>query len=131
MANILVIDDEPVLLDLISTSLQRDGHHVTAISDPMSAFDSVDNAKPVFALVLTDVDMKPMSGFEIVKQLNHKGWRGPVLFMSGHSSLSGAVGGKLAGRAMIEKPFTASQLRTAVTRALTKESKAGTPSPGN
>jgi CheY-like chemotaxis protein len=39
MANILVIDDESVLLTLISNTLRLDGHTVTALSEPLAALD--------------------------------------------------------------------------------------------
>jgi CheY-like chemotaxis protein len=63
MANILVIDDEPGLLGLISTTLRQDGHCVTALNDPLAAIEGAMNGGPAIDLLLTDVSMKPISGF--------------------------------------------------------------------
>ena len=118
MAYILVIDDEPTLLRLIATFLRRDGHDVVALSEPLAAFDSVVNAEPEFGLVLIDVDMRPVNGFEVVRQLAEKGWRGPVLFMTGHSTLADDMIPSAHEPAILGKPFTSGELRSAVTDAL-------------
>jgi two-component system cell cycle sensor histidine kinase/response regulator CckA len=120
MANILVIDDESLVLDLISATLRRDGHNVTAMADPLAAIDAFINGRLAIDLLLTDVSMSPISGFEIFKRMLSAGFDGPVLFMSGYSALSGAIVGSLGERAIIEKPFTAAELRAAVGRAVAK-----------
>jgi two-component system OmpR family response regulator len=118
MATILVIDDEPIVLDLIAAALQMQGHNVIALLDPLSALDSSNVAPAAIDLLVTDISMKPISGFEVVKHLNQLGFNGPVLYMSGHSSLAAAIAGTMGEAAVIEKPFTVEQLRSAVGRAL-------------
>jgi DNA-binding NtrC family response regulator len=117
MANIFVIDDEQLLLSLISTTLRLDGHNVTAFQDPLSLVEA-DGHLPI-DLLLTDVEMKPINGFEVVKRLNLRGFTGPVLFMSGYSYPPSAISGIIGRRTVIEKPFTSGQLRAAVSEALT------------
>lgn len=91
MANILLIDDEPVLLDVVSNTLRHDGHDVTAMGNPLSALlASYAGGNPI-DLVLTDIDTKPISGFEVVRRLTRKGFDGSVLFMSEYPSLAAAV----------------------------------------
>ncbi len=125
MANILVIDDEPVLLDLISNTLRLDGHQVAAISEPLKALDYFKNGDSPVDMLITDVELKPLSGFEMVKRLNNMGFTGPVLFISGHSNLAGAIADSLGARSVIEKPFTASRFRAAVRSALVKRKVTG------
>ncbi len=120
MAHVLVIDDESVLLGLIATTLQRDGYTVTPMVDALAAIDSFVTSQLPVDLLLVDVTMQPISGFEIVKRLVKAGFAGPVLFMSGYTSLSGAITESMGVSAMIEKPFTAPELRTAVKKALAK-----------
>ena len=120
MANILVIDDEPVLLNLIATALRLDGHTIKAICDPLAALDAHGDEQSPIDLLLTDIDMVPISGFELVKRLSKTGFNSPVLFMSGYAALAGAVAESLGERAVLEKPFTAAQLRSAVHRMLSK-----------
>jgi len=118
MAHILVIDDESILLNLISLTLQQDGHTVTAISDPMSAIDSAVDGKPPVDLLLTDVNMRPIGGPELVRRLNQAGCNPPVLFMSGDPALSNLMAGTSCQHAVIDKPFTTGELRFAVARIL-------------
>jgi DNA-binding NtrC family response regulator len=127
VAHILVVDDEHILLDLISSVLRTDGHTVTSLSDPSLASDYVKNA--AIDLILTDVTMRPISGFEMVKRLTILGFEGRVLFMSGFSNLSAAISRSVGVRAIIEKPFTAIELRRSVKRVLSgTKAKATQPS---
>lgn len=118
MASILVIDDERALLDLVSNCLRRDGHKVTAMTGPSAAIDFFISGRLTVDLLLTDVKMTPMSGFETFRRLTEAGFSGPVLFMSGYSALSSAVAEKLGGSAIIEKPFTAPDICAAVNLCL-------------
>ena len=118
MAHILVIDDELVLLDLISQTLRLEGHTVTALSDPLAAMDSAGAGKPPVDLLLTDVNMKPVTGPELVKRLIVAGFTAPVLFMSGYPAFSSVLAGSGSCHAVIDKPFTIGELRMVVSRIL-------------
>jgi DNA-binding NtrC family response regulator len=120
LANILVIDDEPVLLGLVSTALRRDGHQVTAMDDPLAATAAYKSGGLPVDLLLADVSLRPISGFEIFKRFMKAGFNGPVLFMSGYPAVSGIIVESIGARAVLEKPFTAPELRSAVRQALSK-----------
>ena len=118
MAHILVVDDEPLLLDLISATLRLDGHEVTAVGDPPAALSMQEAGQLPVDLLLTDVEMRPISGFELVRRLTKLGFDSPVLFTTGYPALSDVVAGSLGARFILEKPFTAAQLRGVVRNAL-------------
>jgi len=118
MANVLVLDDEPTVLDLICKILRLDGHSVRAMSDPVAVLDFISQAGAGIDLFLTDIATKPLSGFELVDLLIGAGFHAPVIFMSGYSALAEAVGASLEVRELLEKPFTAAKLRAAVGTAL-------------
>lgn len=120
MANILLVDDEPVLLGLISNTLRLDGHEVSAVCNPLMALASQSAGQTPIDLLLTDIDLKPISGFELVNRLSKIGFNGSVLFMSEYPALVAAVAESLGERAILEKPFTATQLRGAIAKALRK-----------
>jgi DNA-binding NtrC family response regulator len=120
VANILVIDDEPVLLDLISNTLRLDGHNVTALSSPLAALDAQAVRHPPIDLLLTDISMEPISGHELVRRMSKTGFTGPVLFMSGYPALTADVAEALGECTALEKPFTAVQLRSTVKRVLAR-----------
>jgi DNA-binding NtrC family response regulator len=118
MANILVVDDEPLLLDLISTILRLDGHNVRAMGDPITALNFQEAGEAPIDLLVTDISLKPISGFELVTGLSKKGFNSPVLFASGYPALYWAVPDSMRDYPILEKPFTAAQLRAAVRGAL-------------
>jgi DNA-binding NtrC family response regulator len=119
MATILVIDDEALLLGLICNTLRLAGYDVIALSDPLIALDHQRKGQFPIDLILTDIAMKPISGFELVNRLTKAGFENPVLFMSGYPALSHVVENSFGRRSILEKPFTAAQLRTAVRSNLT------------
>ncbi len=118
MANILVIDDEPLLLDLIANILRLDGHNVRALCDPVAALDFQEAGEASIGLLVTDITLKPITGFELVTSLSKTGFNGPVLFTSGYPALYWAAANRVRDYPILEKPFTAAQLRAAVGRAL-------------
>jgi DNA-binding NtrC family response regulator len=126
VARLLVVDDENIVLDLIATVLRTDGHTVTALSDPSMASDCPNIA--AIDLILTDVTMTPFSGFELVKRLTILGFDGQVLFMSGFPNLSASISRSIGEWSVLEKPFTALELRKAVKRVLSG-TKAKVPQP--
>lgn len=124
MSHILVVDDEQLLLDLIANTLRLEGHEVVALSDSLDALRLQTIAHRPFDLLLTDIHSKPISGFELVKRLASEGITMPVLFMSGYPAMNGVIASGLGDRALLEKPFTAQQLRAAVKKALQRKSAA-------
>jgi len=118
MPNIAIVDDEPILLDLLSTLLLRDGHEVLALGSPVAALDSILSGQTQFDLLLTDVEMNSITGFDLVKQLMEAGFKSPVIFMSGYPRVPAELGSDLRKMAVLEKPFTAGELRAAVALAL-------------
>src|SRR5579859_6609853 len=123
VANILVIEDEPVLLGLVATTLRLEGHNVLDFCDARSALLAQGTRWTFIDLLLADVDMKSISGSELLSRLNRMGFRSPVIFMSGYPSLAWQVAKDLGGRSILEKPFTAEELRSAVRNALPKSKR--------
>ena len=118
MALIFVIDDEPLVLDLTCAVLRREGHEVRGFGDPVSGCDAVIAAIPKIELLLTDTDMKPMSGFQVVTKIRKEHIDCPVIFISGHHGFSALITDAFGRWAAIEKPFTAVTLRKTVNAVL-------------
>ena len=126
MAHILVIENEDVLLGLISSTLRSEGHLLIETSDAIEALSIVVQRKQEVDLVLLDVELKPISGFEFVKRMAQKGIDIPALFISGYSGVTGVIASTLGKGAVIEKPFTASALRQSVAKFLAKINRRST-----
>jgi CheY-like chemotaxis protein len=67
VARILVVDDNPTNLDLMTYLLGAFGHQTTGVADGAAALEAVQNG--AFALVLTDILMPGMDGYELARQL--------------------------------------------------------------
>ena len=77
MARILAVDDERAILDALARVLGRDGHEVVKAADP-TAVPGMDLSR--FDLVLCDVMMPGLDGFELVRQIRPD-FDGPIVFL--------------------------------------------------
>ena len=89
MARILAVDDERAILDAIARVLGRDGHEVVKAADP-TAVPGMDLSR--FDLVLCDVMMPGLDGFELVRQIRPD-FDGPIIFLTARVAEEDAVAG--------------------------------------
>lgn len=118
MARILAIDDEQAILDALTRVLVRDGHEVVRANDPTQV-PGMDLAR--FDLILCDVMMPGLDGFELVRQIR-PAFDGPILFLTAKVAEEDAVTGYgLGADDYVRKPFGAAELRAKVTAHLRRE----------
>lgn len=109
--SILVVEDEPALLHVISRMLHNLGYCVLKALSPGDAIDHVRNLAEHIDLVLTDVVMPSMNGRELITQLRHHRSEIKCLFMSGYPEAIMDENGLLEnGVEFIAKPFTSEQI---------------------
>lgn len=90
MANVLIVDDQPDMVELSGELLQSAGHHVRTGSNGEEGLKSLDS-EPLPDCVLLDVDMPVLSGPEMVhRMLLHDAGeeRIPILLISGRDDLA-------------------------------------------
>ena len=87
MARILAVDDERAILDALARVLGRDGHEVVRAADP-TAVPGMDLSR--FDLVLCDVMMPGLDGFELVRQIRPD-FDGPIVFLTARVAEEDAV----------------------------------------
>lgn len=120
MANILAIDDDRAILDAIARVLKRDGHEVALASDPMGV-PTMDLSR--YDLVLSDVMMPGLDGFELVRQIRSH-FDGPILFLTAKVAEEDAVVGLgLGADDYVRKPFGAAELRAKVAAHVRREQR--------
>lgn len=118
MARILAIDDERAILDALARVLGRDGHEIVKVTDPTQV-PTMDLAN--FDLILCDVMMPELDGFELVRQIRPS-FDGPILFLTAKVAEEDAVTGYgLGADDYVRKPFGAAELRAKVTAHLRRE----------
>lgn len=108
---VLLVEDEPTVLQLTSQLLGSLGFKVIEANSSDQALRVMENSAPEIDLLLTDVVMPGMNGIQLAKQLNqlHPGLK--VLFMSGYSEEAISSPEEITeGRHFIQKPFSLESL---------------------
>jgi CheY-like chemotaxis protein len=116
---ILLVEDEPMVLDLSRRLLERLGYRVLTASTPQQALATAAEHAGAIDLLFTDVVMPLMSGPDLATQLVGLYPRMHCLFASGHfaqdSQVEDIVG---PGKHFLQKPFSTSELAVKVREAL-------------
>jgi CheY-like chemotaxis protein len=114
VASVLVVEDEPRIRELIRVVLTRAGHDVVAVAGPHEAL-AVLQRRPTIEVLLTDVIMPDMTGYDLADQARARLPAIRVIFTSGfardaarHSAADG----------FLPKPFTFDALTAVVQQAL-------------
>jgi sigma-B regulation protein RsbU (phosphoserine phosphatase) len=105
-ANILIVDDTPANLSLLSQMLSSQGYRVRAANSGPRALESAHTLPP--DLILLDIRMPGMNGFEVCEQLKTDSLTSdiPVIFISALNELQDKIHGfKVGGVDYITKPF--------------------------
>jgi len=114
--SILVVDDEPEMLDILKQVLAAAGHRVVTADNGREAISLL--AREKFDLVLTDLLMPERDGTEVIGELRTKYRDVPVVAMSGGGRMPRGEYLKIAkmfgAHAMLEKPFTNEQLLSTI-----------------
>jgi CheY-like chemotaxis protein len=67
LKKVMVIDDDPAILSTIATQLKKEPILLTCISNPVDALQEINNME--FDLIICDIMMEPISGFEVLKTI--------------------------------------------------------------
>jgi len=111
---ILVVEDNPLTRKMLRITLETDGYSVTEAGDGRSALAALEQGVP--ALVLQDLILPDMNGFELIRQLRSRGGSGiPILALSGFLSRVEEARG---AEAVFIKPFSMRELGRFAPRGL-------------
>jgi CheY-like chemotaxis protein len=114
---ILVVDDEEALRTVLSTELTSEGYEVTAASDGGEAIDFVKSND--YDLVLLDIKMPNVDGFEVLKFIKGDKPRIKVIMLTGFADLKNAIESKrLGAEDFVSKPYDLVDLLTTIERVL-------------
>jgi CheY-like chemotaxis protein len=108
---ILVVEDEPAMLEVASRLLTGGGYRVITAPDGEAALRIVDEHAGEIDLLLTDVVMPGMLGKEVATRVSAARPGIAVLYMSGYAQgVIGPIGDLATGHPIIDKPFTEAAL---------------------
>lgn len=104
-----MVDDEPNIVELLEASLSFHGFEVATCGDGRSALTRAKEWRP--DLMVTDVMMPGLNGFELVRSLRADGHHFPVVFLTAKDAVEDRVAGlTLGGDDYIVKPFSLSEV---------------------
>jgi two-component system, cell cycle sensor histidine kinase and response regulator CckA len=109
-ATILVVDDEPTVLETVRDGLMAHGYEVLTAGSGEEALQVALAHQGVIALALIDVVMPVMSGPDVARRLHQARPDLKILFMSGFSTELVVVHGITAGDPLLVKPFSLESL---------------------
>jgi len=119
---VFIIDDDSSVRDAVSLLLRTDGLNVAAFASAAAFLEAVTVQQP--GCLVLDVRMPGMSGLDLQKQLQARGFRMPILFMTGHGDVPMAIRAMKAGAFdFLEKPFQGAKLLERVREALALDAR--------
>jgi two-component system OmpR family response regulator len=126
-ARLLVVDDEPTILELLSGSLRFAGFDVVTAASGAEALRVSAAVRP--DLILLDVMMPDVDGFEVIRRIRSGGPRVPVIFLTARGTVHERVTGLvLGGDDYITKPFSLEEVLAPIQAVLRRsggEAEAG------
>lgn len=125
VARVLLIDDDPSLLDMLSLALEDAGHQVDLASDGATGLARV-AASPQPDVVISDVNLPRLDGFALVRRVRAAGNSVPiVLLTSRDAEIDEALGLELGADDYVSKPFSVRVLLARVSALVRRASAPG------
>ncbi len=122
-ARLLVVDDEPNIRELLSTSLRFAGFEVHTAADGAEALRQAETTRP--DLVVLDVMLPDLDGFAVTRRLRERGREVPVLFLTAKDDVADRVNGlTVGGDDYVTKPFSLEEVVARI-RAVLRRTGAG------
>ncbi|MEW2012241.1 MULTISPECIES: response regulator transcription factor [Microbacterium] len=125
MTRILIVDDEPHIVSLVSRAVHAEGYEAVGADDGPEALE-IALAGEVDLIVL-DVGLPTMDGFDVLRELRGSGDTTPVIMLTARSGTSDTIEGLDAGASdYVPKPFAVAELMARV-RSRLRDSAASAP----
>jgi two-component system OmpR family response regulator len=124
-ARLLVVDDEPTIVELLSASLRFAGFEVATATNGREALEAARTFRP--DLLVLDVMMPGLDGFDVVKRLRGDGRRVPVVFLTARDATEDRITGlTLGGDDYVAKPFSLDEVIARI-RAVLRRTRGDSP----
>jgi two-component system OmpR family response regulator len=120
---VLVVDDERYITDLVATALRYEGFEVASARNGREALTLVETFRP--GLIVLDVMLPDVDGFDVQRKLVDRGQRVPVLFLTARDATEDKVRGlTIGGDDYVTKPFSLEELIARI-RAILRRANGG------
>lgn len=114
--HVLIIDDDMAVLNMVSDALRHHGMSVHPFSEGAEAMELLETTRePAMDLVLSDINMDGMDGFDVIHRVKSINPNLPVVLMTGQASLEYAIRAMRMGASnLFQKPLTIRELVNSV-----------------
>jgi len=120
---ILLVDDEPSIVDLSRMYFEQDGFRVQDVSDGEAALEAIPRQHP--ALIVLDVMLPKVDGFEVCRRLRSSGDQTPIIMLTARDEdIDKILGLELGADDYLTKPFNPRELVARV-KAILRRSRSG------
>ncbi len=118
-ARVLLVDDDPQIVKVATTSLLRLGYHVTSTTDPVAALATLQTSPHRFDVLITDFNMPGLRGSELAAAARSARSDLPIILVTGAAEIVGASQpqDRLIDR-VVQKPLTGKMLAAAIQEVL-------------
>lgn len=121
-ARILIVDDEPLIRDALAFKLTKDGYEVDTAEDGEKAIQKIEAQE--YHIIISDIMMPFISGFELVKILKERGTDAPVLMLTSLNSETAVLKAfDLGADDFMTKPFSPNELSVRIKKLLKNNKK--------
>lgn len=115
-AQVLIVDDEPMVREVVARYLEHDGHHVTVVADGTTALDEL--ARRSFDLAVLDLMLPGADGLSILREIRRTGSL-PVIVLTARGDEGDRIRGlQLGADDYVVKPFSPRELSARVASVL-------------
>src|SRR5580704_11025177 len=117
MAKIVIIDDEPAMVEVIVTLCREKGHQVFPFNSAPKAVEQLDAIAP--HVVVTDIKMETMSGFDVLRHVREHHRQTAVILITAYGTVETALEAmKMGAYDYVTKPFKIDELQMRIQKAL-------------
>ena len=116
-STVLLVDDDTNVCSICAEALNSMGYEVLTADDGVAALEQYEQNRECISIVITDIVMPVMGGFEMAKQLRRHNSNLPIIFITGYDPEQANIPGSLMQHSTIlTKPFPMHQLESAILR---------------
>jgi DNA-binding NtrC family response regulator len=114
---LLVLDDDPKMVEGLSEILEEEGYVVTPFESPDSALEALKRQR--FSIALVDLIMPGKNGIDVLKEIKEHSPNAKVIIITGFATIESAVEAMKAGASdYISKPFKIDEIQNAIKKTL-------------
>ena len=109
LGRVLVVDDEPSIVDAVATALRYEGYETIEVGTGRTAVIAAQEQRP--DLIVLDIMLPDFDGFEVCRRLRGDGITTPILFLTARDALEDRVTGlAIGGDDYVPKPFALAEI---------------------